>query len=37
MREATETLRHPLYIDEGGGLSIAQLVTRARRLHRQHR
>jgi replicative DNA helicase len=36
MREATEKLRHPLYIDEGGGLSIAQLVIRARRLHRQH-
>ena len=35
MREAATTLRDPLHIDESGGLSIAQLVTRARRLHRQ--
>jgi replicative DNA helicase len=35
MREAATALKHPLYTDEGGGLSIAHLVTRARRLHRQ--
>jgi replicative DNA helicase len=35
VRDATATLQDPLYIDESGGLSIAQLVTRARRLHRQ--
>jgi replicative DNA helicase len=35
MKEATTTLQHPLYVDESGGLSIAQLVTRARRLRRQ--
>jgi len=36
MREVATTLKDPLYIDDSGGLSIAQLVTRARRLHRQH-
>ncbi len=35
MREVAATLKDPLYIDDSGGLSIAQLVTRARRLHRQ--
>jgi len=34
MREAMTALQHPLYIDESGSLSVAQLVTRARRLHR---
>ena len=31
MREAATTLKDPLFVDESGGLSIAQLVTRARR------
>ncbi len=35
MREAATTLKDPLFVDESGGLSIAQLVTRARRIHRQ--
>jgi replicative DNA helicase len=35
MREVATTLKDPLYIDESGGLSIAQLITRARRHHRQ--
>jgi replicative DNA helicase len=36
-KEATAALQHPLYIDESGGLSIAQLVTRSRRIHRQRK
>lgn len=35
MREAADDLKHPLYVDESGGLTIAQLATRARRVHRQ--
>ena len=35
LREAAATLRLPLYVDESGGLTIAQLVTRSRRLHRR--
>jgi replicative DNA helicase len=35
MREAATALKHPLYADERGGLSVAQLITRSRRLHRQ--
>jgi replicative DNA helicase len=33
--EVATALKYPLYIDETGGLTIAQLATRARRLHRQ--
>ena len=35
MRDAATKLQDPIYIDESGGLNIAQLVSRARRLHRQ--
>jgi replicative DNA helicase len=36
MRDVAATQCDKLYVDESGGLSIAQLVTRARRLQRQH-
>lgn len=36
MRDVATTLKNPLFVDDTGGLSIAQLVTRARRFHRQH-
>ncbi len=35
MKNVTATLQGPLYIDDTGGLSIAQIVSRARRVHRQ--
>jgi replicative DNA helicase len=35
LREVSASLRNPLYIDDSGGLSIAQLMARARREHRQ--
>jgi replicative DNA helicase len=35
MREIATTLRDQLHIDDNGGLSIAQIVNRARRVHRQ--
>jgi replicative DNA helicase len=36
MRDVAARLKNPLFVDDTGGLSIAQLVTRARRFHRQH-
>jgi replicative DNA helicase len=35
IRNVAATVRDPLYIDDSGGLSIAQIVNRARRVHRQ--
>jgi len=35
LREAADRLKDRLYVDETGGITIAQLVTRARRLRRQ--
>jgi replicative DNA helicase len=36
MRDLAPNLKDSLHIDEGGGLTIAQVVSRARRFQRQH-